>query len=199
MNIDENGKNINSAFLVVEKTYENIFKLFSALDNVAKENNFKPISSNFLRWKSDADYSGVLIKSFIKLYQNNQDPDCASGKWKNGPIYAIEIIFLEDEVPKIIIGKFKFKGIENFEFLPSSVSYHWLFYSPIRKGKEIGTEIKINEDISEILITQEKELKNYLGLERLKYCKIDLLDVNNEEEIKIKIIDRFKLLASNST
>ncbi|PHD33537.1 MULTISPECIES: hypothetical protein [Bacillus cereus group] len=61
--------NIQNAFEVVRKTYQNIEKLLAELDRQGNELSFAPVLLQFIRWKSDRDHNG----------------------WKDDVVYAIEI------------------------------------------------------------------------------------------------------------
>lgn len=63
------GENIKSAFEVVLKTYENVDKLLRYCDLIAEDYGYEVVTDKFLRYKSDSNYEGWFINSFIKLYQ----------------------------------------------------------------------------------------------------------------------------------
>ncbi|AGE21854.1 hypothetical protein GHH_c13170 [Geobacillus sp. GHH01] len=62
-------ENIKNAFEVVRKTYESVDKLLAELDRQSVECGFVPVIPQFLRQKSDREYRGWFIQSFIKLYR----------------------------------------------------------------------------------------------------------------------------------
>ncbi|AIQ56197.1 hypothetical protein [Paenibacillus borealis] len=63
------GVNISVAVNVLRQTYKNLNLLFSEMDMIAEEMGFVPLSTRFLRWKSDNYEDGWLLNNFIKIYQ----------------------------------------------------------------------------------------------------------------------------------
>ena len=127
MNLFDNTKN---AFDVVRKTYESIDKLLPEVDRIGIREGYTSITPRFLRWKSDTDYTGWNITSFIKLYQDNEDTDFNDqGGIKDGFIYGFEITLIDG--PSIIMSRYKFDNLDTWKALPA-VSEHWGFYYPIR-------------------------------------------------------------------
>lgn len=102
MNLDENIKN---AFEVVRKTYENLYKLMTYLDNESSRKGYKSSIVRFLRYSSDPNHQGWIYNNLVKLYQFSLDEGLPSG-WKEGPIYAVEFSFVD--YPKMIVSKFDF-------------------------------------------------------------------------------------------
>ncbi len=190
--LEKIGNNIMNAFNVVDKTYENIYKFFPVLDSIASENDYISITPKYLRWLSYSTPIGIAIKSFIKLYQYNNDEDHKIIKdMKIGPIYSVEInLYISYyKVPKIIIAKSLFNNIDkrqnNF-----NTDNAWIFHDPIKiKDKFTNQKLKNNYFVCEP--KNEKIKKKYEGLDIIYYTIIDLLNVKNEKEIKENIIDNF--------
>ncbi len=190
MNLKEQGENINNAFLVVAKTYENVNKMLNCIDNLADDFNFMTITPRFLRWKSDADTKGYYTASFIKLYQSKSLPNHSSLDMKNGPVYVVEVVFTEHKTPKIIISKYIYDDINNWSWIPSGGDGHRIFNQPIR-NKDKCTETDIDEKYKKKIFTNEKYIKSNWGIREVIYTDLDLLDIDNEEAIKEKIFKCF--------
>jgi hypothetical protein len=80
MSSSDPGENIKNAFDVVVRTYEALNKLFPALDSAAREEGFVSITPNFLRWRSDTDYSGWLLLELHKALSERRRSGSCSGR-----------------------------------------------------------------------------------------------------------------------
>ncbi|ACB86080.1 hypothetical protein [Natranaerobius thermophilus] len=172
--------NINNAFEVVLKTYENIDKLMRYCDTISSEFNYIPISDkDFLRYKSDRDYNGWLVNSFIKLYQYQKDQELENG-WKDGPIFGLNIYLIGE--PSIYLAKYEFDDIHDWGS-SYSVSDHWMFFRPIHAEK-YGHDFEITEleNHHSYFISEPAPYlkKNYKNLNRVLFTKKDLIQLTAE-------------------
>ncbi len=170
--------NINNAFSVVIKTYENIDKLMRFCDSIALDCNYIPSTTNFLRYKSDADYNGWLTTSFIKLYQSNNDKQLKN-EWQDGPVFAMNIYLLEE--PVIYLAKYEFENISGWTHSYFSAAAHWLFGDPIH-SKQNGFLIEELKDNEGYFVSQpvEAQKEKYWKLIRVVYTKIYLTRVTSD-------------------
>src|SRR5436309_1995370 len=91
---DNTAMNVKNAFAVVVETYRNLHKFFSELDSVGSEEGFISLTPNFLRWRTDRDLEGWLIRSFVKLFQQKDHQlHAAVDDLRDGPVYGVEIAF----------------------------------------------------------------------------------------------------------
>ncbi|MCQ5365971.1 hypothetical protein NOW01_13325 [Anoxybacillus salavatliensis] len=183
-------ENIKNAFEVVRKTYENVDKLLAELDRQSVECGFVPVIPQFLRWKSDREYGGWFIQSFIKLYQRDSAPPCQSGNGlKNDPIYGLELSFKEE--PRMILCKYVYPALEHWD-KPPSVSEHWLFYWPLYDGDNF-TETQLGNKISKRTPESQKISEKYGKIQEIILKEVDLLSVTSTN-IKDTVFDELKRL-----
>ncbi len=193
--MNDTAKNIDNAFLVVRKTYSNLNKLFSALDNECLENGFINIIKDqkpFLRWKSDNDSFGWLINSFVKLYQKKDSPrrneDSQSNEIrKDNNIYALELNL--ESAPVIRIAKFSFSS--NSWTKSPTVSEHWVFYWPLNKTNSNEFEFSIDNDLQKSTPKSETTIKKFKNLKSVEYKEILLTEITskNFSEKIFKVFD----------
>ncbi|MDQ0896259.1 MULTISPECIES: hypothetical protein [unclassified Paenibacillus] len=121
------GENITNAVKVIQRTYENLSRMFKDLDEIANRAGFVTITPRFLRYKSDNDITGWMVGGFIKLYQLKEDPEIpGSGGLHNGPIYGVDVT-LSDEgysFPTLTVVKYVYKTLTGWGKLPA-VNEHW--------------------------------------------------------------------------
>lgn len=119
-------KNIENAFEVVRKTYENVEKMMSFIDEKSIEYGYEPVISRFLRYRSDMSIWGWMCNELIKIYQSEEDSMLPS-EWKDGLIYTVSFDFYGE--PKVVVSAFNFdiekwgKGIS-----PADI---WAFSEPL--------------------------------------------------------------------
>lgn len=189
MNIQELSKNIKNAFEVVDKTFDNIFKLYVSIDDELMKDGYTSITPKFLRSRSDVNPESINIKDLIKLYQNKNDKiQKKNDELKEGPIFSIETSILDDfvEQPTIIISKYIYDFIRpdhQWETSPK-VSDWWGFYDPIREKEYLKDKVKNFEYIEIPRNVQER----YWHLQKIYFKKIPLVEVKDVDDIKIKII-----------
>ena len=187
--------NINNAFDVVVKTYENLDKLMRFCDSIANECNYIPSTENyFLRYKSDANYNGWLITSFIKLFQANEDPELEN-EWREGPLFGMDIYLVGP--PVIYLAKYEFEKISDWTHSYFSAAAHWLFAQPIySEGYNFLRENIDKDNKAYFGSCPSSTLKErYWNLERVVYTKIDLT-VINADNVKELIFGEFDNLKS---
>ncbi|WP_241079673.1 hypothetical protein [Natranaerofaba carboxydovora] len=186
--------NIKNAFDVVLKTYENIDKLMRYCDICAYECSYIPSTeSHFLRYKSDPDYNGWLITSFIKLYQSTEDEELEN-YWQDGPIYGMNIYLLSE--PSIYLAKYEFEDMSAWEHGYFSNRDFW-FASPLRPdeyGNEFEIEILQNENLYFVSTPHNDKKHKYLDMKRAVFTYIDMLQVTSEnvEELIFNEFDKLK-------
>lgn len=187
--INDLGGNISLSVNVLLETYKNLNLLFNEMDLIGKEQGFIPLTSKFLRWKSDSYEEGWLLSNFIKIYQlegtsagNEQVPDL-----KDGAVFVVEIdLEGQEEYPEITLSRFQY-DLSKWERMPA-ISDHWLFHDPYRLENHFV--IKSTDDIWRIK-TNEKSIKKYWGLQQAIGKSIPLTTVYDSETIRTQI---FQLL-----
>ncbi len=186
--------NIENAFMVVRKTYENVQKMINFMDEKAILNDYRPVIDRFLRYSSDKYPIGWLYNDIVKIYQYEKDNPLESD-WLNGPIYVVNISF--NNKPKVIVAKFNYdiekwgKGI--------SMSSSWAFTDPLNKDykdglfkhqyiKELGYFISkpINGDIR----------KRYWDMESAIYKEFKLSEVT-AETLEAQVFGEFENMKKN--
>ncbi|MCK7606085.1 hypothetical protein L3V64_006910 [Geobacillus stearothermophilus] len=183
-------ENIKNAFEIVRKTYESVDKLLAEMDRQSVECGFVPVTPQFLRWKSDREYRGWFIQSFIKLYQRDSAPPCQSGNGlKNDPIYAVEISF--EEEPRMTLCKYVYSTLEHWD-KPPSVSEHWFFYWPLYDGNNF-TNHESENGVFKRVPNDEKTSEKYGKIQEVISKEIDLLPITSTN-IKDRVFDELKRL-----
>jgi hypothetical protein len=187
--IKNQGENISRSVSVLRETYTNLNLLFSEMDMIGKEQGFLPLTSKFLRWKSDSNEEGWLISNFIKVYQldgesagNELVPDL-----RDGAVFVVEIELVgEEEYPEITLSRFQYDLLQ-WERMPA-ISDHWLFHNPYRLENHF-----IIEGVEDIWRskTKEKSSKKYWGLQQAIGKVIPLTTVYDSETIRTQIFQLF--------
>lgn len=182
--------NVNNAFHVVYKTYENIHKLMDYTKTIAPEkSHYVSVVDKFLRYKSDNDFAGWFIGDFILIFQD-RDHSEFENEWRDGPLYVMEIELSNGEsemsnthLPCIHLSKFMY-GTENMQSWSKGCSpaNHWRFYYPLR-NKEL-MNIEMGKD--HVLITpinQESSDRHYWGVQQIISKQIPLMDVTADNVV----------------
>jgi len=177
------GKNILNAFEVIYKTYCNLNIFFQELDEIALKNDFVSIIPNnphFLRWRSDNEVDGWYTGSFIKLFQPKDAELLVENQvLRKAHIYGLEVNFDEskfDDSPEVNLIKYEYNdGIPNRSETPT-ISYHWVFYNPLKKGNDFEFEDLGNNKY--ISYTRENSVNRYCGIIKTTFFKIKLMDIN---------------------
>ncbi len=185
-----NGENITKALSVLLETYANIDLLLVEMDKVAEKAGFVAHTSRFMRWKSDVDYNGWLVKSFIKIYQ--PEGDNYSDRVKDlraGDLHAVDID-LENDYPQIWLSRHRF-DYSGWTRLPST-SEHWLLSYPLYDDPGLFSITEIG-DLWRSVPT-EKARKNYWGIRGSVALSIPLVTVTSSETIETEVFDRLKSL-----
>lgn len=184
------GDNIRNAFEVVLKTYENVDKLIKYCDLIAVECGYESVTNRFLRYRSDLNYGGWFIDSFIKLYQYKED-NILDNEWKDGPIFVMEINFYD--VPTVYLSKFEYEDIETWVEGVSSTLY-WGFTKPVGWEGSGFNESAIKDKDGYFISTPTPDIKDkYWSVERVIYTKIDLLEIDSSN-VNEKIFGEFDTL-----
>lgn len=182
-------KNIENAFNVVLKTYENLDKMMKHCDLIAENRNYEAKTEKFLRYKSDVNYYGWFIRAFFKLYQNKDDQGLNSD-WRSGPVFCMEINF--EGTPKIFLSKFEYEDMNSWDS-GISPSLFWGYWNPIKSRNDGFMINPLENNYFESKPEREYMKEKYWGLQRVVYTEINLIDVtaNNIEE---KIFGEFDKL-----
>ncbi|MEG1409819.1 MAG: hypothetical protein RSD36_08240 [Terrisporobacter sp.] len=81
----------------------------------------------------DNDFYGWAINNFIFLFQDKEDMEIENG-FRNGPIYVLEIDFIQESLPTVYLSKYKYAKLDEWSnqfVLPSDhLRFHW----PSRKN-----------------------------------------------------------------
>lgn len=184
------GENIQNAFIVVKKTYENVDKLMRFCDSIANDFGYDAITNKFLRYKSDSYYGGWFIDSFIKLYQS-KDNKVLENDWKDGPVYVMEINFKDK--PKVYLSKFEYDNISDWPKGVSPAEY-WGFSKPINCEGNDFKEKNINKREGYYVSEPKKNVKDkYWGIKRVVYTNLDLFQLTSDS-ISEKVFGQFDQL-----
>lgn len=184
------GENITRALQVLLETYSSIERLLVEMEKEAEKAGFVSHTARFIRWKSDVDSSGWLVKSFIKLYQSADAPEAnnVSGL-KMGDMYAVDID-LEHEYPQIWIERHRFET-SGWTRLPST-SEHWLFAHPFYSDTEL---FDVTESEGLWYSTPSvRARKSYWEIRGSVADTIPLVQVVSAETIQSEIFERMRSL-----
>ena len=175
------GENILNAIRVVTKTHENVDKLLRYCQNLSKENgnNYEFLTEKFLRWKSDSNFYGWLITSFILLFKRQDDV--------NNTIYGIEINL--DEV-KLNVVKYVYNDAVDFEKYISPAE-HWKYYYPIHNEENDFAQIENENYVESTPISTE----NKYDLICVVFKKFPLVEIT-ADNVQEKIFGTFDELAA---
>ena len=189
-------ENIRNAFIAVHETHKNVEMLMKYCRTIADENtNYKTVNGKFLKWQSSSNYYGWCIDEFILLFQRESDKKLKN-EWRDGPIYAMEIMLHNDEdfkqMPTIYLSKFEYEDIASWE-KGTSPSNHQHFYYPIRETDDM--EIQKNGEEIFVATPKTKEIADqyYAGVRKVSFMHLPLMSVN-AENVKEKIFDNFEKL-----
>ena len=109
------SKNINEAFKIVTKTYENTYKLldFLRIKSREEDSDFELKSPRILHDKSINEDKGWWISQFILVFQNKAD-ELLPNNWRDGPVYVVEINLFEYnyDYPTVTVIKYEYKDNE---------------------------------------------------------------------------------------
>ena len=175
------GENILNAVRVITKTHENVNKLLSCCKNLSKQDgsNYELLTEKFLRWKSDSNFYGWMLTSFILLFKRKDDD--------NQTIYGIEINL--DEV-ELNVVKYVYNDVVDFERYISPAS-HWIYYYPIHNDTNEFTQIE-NENYIE---SKPNDAENRYGLNRVVFKTFPLVEIM-ADNVNEKVFDTFDKLAA---
>ncbi len=179
------GENIRNAVLVLTKTYESVKKLMDHCKALAGEHGYSVSVDKFLRWKSDNNYHGWLLNSFILVFQKESDGECASGnEWKDGAVYTVEIFLGSEEepdaLPQLLVSQFEYNDINSWS-KGCSPTEHWGFYQPVHR--EYADSFLFQDQDSSTTISTPKTQKisqAYWDLHRVITKRFPLIQVNAE-------------------
>lgn len=189
------GENIRNAAIVLLKTYENVYKMMADCRRIAIEAGYKTVTDKFLRWKSDGDPSGWLIKSFVMLFQKQTDDELANG-WRKGSVFGVEIVILDknnmDKNPEVLLTRFDYNNLEEW-YSGCSPADHWGFHQPINSG---FVRDFLCEDFEWYKVSKPKTEKiadTYWGLIQAITTSCPLTDITSDN-LKATIFDTFDKL-----
>lgn len=188
-------ENIRNAFIAVHKTHKNVNQLMECCRTIANEkSNYKTVNGKFLKWQWNGNYYGWCIDDFILLFQRESDK-ILKNEWRDGPIYAMEIMLHNDEhierLPTIYLSKFEYEDIASWE-KGCSPSNHQHFYYPT---KAEDMDIQMNRE--EIYLATPKMKKTadqyYAGVRKVSFVQLPLMSVN-VENVEETIFGNFEKL-----
>jgi len=187
------GKNIHDAFEIVEETYENVYKLMNYCQEASEEGGFVLSSPKILRWKSDVEIDGWLMKSFILLFQHSKDRRLKN-KWRKGPIFVIQIDLNpyreEHDGPMVNLAKFEYNDISTWNE-GISLTGHKFFYEPLYNNDIVKFEGDVFSYCGSIV--NEEYSNRYWGLRRIVGIGMPLTDITRENAFE-KIFGEFQSL-----
>ena len=175
------SENIKNSGLVLLKTYENVNKMMEQCRTSAPTAGYEKVSDKFLRYKSDSEPYGWLINSFILLFQKKTDEEVNCG-WKNGPVYAVEIVLFDpndsSKLPELRLSKFDYEDIKSWTHTSSSAD-HWGYHNPV--DKSYSRDFNHEEfDWYTISTPKNDRIKNgYWGLLKAITTKCDLIEITS--------------------
>jgi len=154
-------------------------KFLAELNAVASEEGFVPMLDRFLQWRSDRQWEGWLIWSFITLLQRKADPAHASvAGLRQGSIYCIEVSFEMESDPALYLSRFDYDPSVSTWTGPPAVTDHWAYFYPVRPSP--GFQIT---KLSEQLFVSRPDTKNkarYWGLDKVVFTKTELVSVDDQ-------------------
>ncbi len=175
------GENILNAVRVITKTHENVDKLLNCCKNLSKQDdsNYELLTEKFLRWKSDNNFYGWMLTSFILLFKRKVENEQT--------IYGIEINL--DEV-ELNVVKYIYNDAVDFERYISPAS-HWIYYYPIHNDTDEFMQIE-NENYIE---SKPKDAENKYGLSRVVFKTFSLVEIT-ADNVNEKVFGTFDKLAA---
>lgn len=189
-------ENIRNAFIAVHETHKNVNELMEYCRTIAGEKtNYISVNGKFLKWQSGSNYYGWCIDDFILLFQRESDKKLKN-EWRDGPIYAMEIMLHNDEdfkqLPTINLSKFEYDDIASWG-KRNSPSNHQHFYYPIRETDDM--EIQMNKEEISLATPKTNEIAEqyYAGVRKVSFIQLPLMSVN-AENAKEKIFGNFEKL-----
>ena len=193
-------ENIRNAFIAVHETHKNVDMLMKYCRTMADEKtNYKAVNGKFLKWQSSSNYYGWCIDDFILLFQRETDK-ILKNEWRDGPIYAMEIMLHNDEhfeqLPTIYLSKFEYEDIASWE-KGCSPSNHQHFYYPTKAKEDM--DIQMNGEKIYLATPKMKETADqyYAGVRKVSFIQLPLMSVT-AENVEEAIFGNFeKLYLSN--
>lgn len=175
------GENILNAVRVITKTHENVDKLLNHCKNLSKKDGskYELLTEKFLRWKSDSNFYGWMLTSFILLFKRKDDD--------NQTIYGIEINLDEVELNAV---KYVYNAAVDFERYISPAD-HWRYYYPVQD--EVGDFTQIENEI--YIESKPKDAENKYSLNRVVFKTFPLIEIT-ADNVKEKIFDTFDKLSA---
>jgi hypothetical protein len=178
------AENINNAFTVVRKTYENIKELFKYLQGeTAKRGDYELVApaSKFLRWKSDVDYNAWLTNVFILPFQKKSVERLENG-WRNDAVYTLEVNLHDFDEPKIALTRFEYDNIEEWSRY-SQYDYEKLYpslYTPEFVNFDVDDGVKYSGTAS---ATGASKYRGFKSVRGVKIALVDITAANAFDEV----------------
>ena len=173
--------NIKNAVLVLLKTYENINKFLNACKNISKDgdSNYKLLTENFLRRKSDRDFRFWLIHEFALIYKRNDDD-----------LNAIFGMVINLDEACVYLAKYVYNTEIDFTryFSPAEI---WRYSNPLLDIETGDFSSKIEDGLSRVIPNPEN---NYLDLDCVLFKRISLVEID-EINVKEKVFGTFEELS----
>jgi hypothetical protein len=188
------GTNIKNAFSVVGQSYKNVHKFLAELNAMASEEGFVPLLDRFLRWRSNREWEGWLIWSFISLLQKKDDPAHGTvAGLRQGSIYCVEVSFEMETNPALYLSRFDYDppDLNTWTGLPA-VRDHWAYFYPVRPSQAFQvTKLAENTSVSR---PDTKTKAKYWGLDKVIFTRTELVSVDDQAKIRSNVFQVLKKL-----
>ncbi|CZQ85598.1 Hypothetical protein Tpal_655 [Trichococcus palustris] len=189
-------ENIRNAFIAVHKTHENVNKLMEYCRTIANEKtNYNTANGKILRWQPERDYYSWCMDDFILLFQRKTDTKLTN-EWRDGPVYAVEIMLSNyenpEQMPTIYLSKFEYEDIASWD-KGFSQSNFWSFYYPLRDEDTMVYQPNVEGITQATPKTKEIADLEYRGLSKVSFMDLPMMNVN-AENVEDKIFGNFEKL-----
>lgn len=176
-------ENIRNAFIAVHETHKNVNELMEYCRTIAGEKtNYISVNGKFLKWQFGSNYYGWCIDDFILLFQRGTDP-LLKNEWRDGPVYAMEIMLHNDEdfkqLPTMYLSKFEYEDIASWE-KGCSPSNHQHFYYPVKEKADMDFQMNGEEIFVATPRIKETADQYYAGVRKVSFVQLPLMSVNAE-------------------
>lgn len=199
--LEEIGRDIRNAEIVLLKTYKNIKKMMNKLDEIANERDYMRMQKHFFRFRSDTNPKGYFIRNFLKLYQKNDHLSTNSkseDRLIDEPILGVQIDLTgggidREHLPVVKVIKYIFdyeeSGLKDETSENIGHAEGKKFRDPFWEDK---FEIKKRKNYNIIHPNDEEISREYWHLERVIYKEISLMEIQDHHDIRTKIFDELE-------
>jgi hypothetical protein len=155
-----------------------------------------PLLDRFLRWRSDQQWEGWLIWSFIVLFQKKDEPDHGSvAGLRQGSVYCVEVSFEMESTPALYLSRFDYDPVDLSDWtgLPA-VTDHWAYFHPVRPSAGFLVT-KHSEQVS-ISCPDARNKARYWGLDKVVFTKKEPVSVDDQAKIRSLVLQCLKDLSN---